>query len=183
MYRDLLSAYIDGELNDGDRESLELRLKSDADLREELQRYQRIRTFLHDEPIVDVDACKQKCWQSLMARAEPRPRFWQRRLSVPMPFAAAAAITVFALSAVLSVNMFSSAPRQFAPMAVEADMDMSFQVVERSREASLQQMFLELQSRSADEPMTIALPAGHSFDLNGDPQVLRGSDLRWGGRR
>ena len=189
MYRDaeLLSAYIDNEVTDAERASIEARLERDEHLKEELHRYKRLHSALHELAEPDCEPSRHRCWQAIQTRARRQPGFWHRRVSVPTPVAAAlAAVMVLALGA---ATLFSgilggspetaSDPRDELNIAAGADMPMG----SRSRAGSLEDVLRELRLEDSDEPVTISLPVGHHFELNGNPIALRARDVSWSGRQ
>ncbi|MFP4067675.1 MAG: anti-sigma factor family protein, partial [Spirochaetaceae bacterium] len=96
-----ISAYLDGELPADAAREVERRLEADITTREELEHLRRLRRTLHDAEEPDFHAGHERVWMSLEDRLGLKPPLWRRRVSLPYPAVAAAAVAVFALAGLL----------------------------------------------------------------------------------
>jgi anti-sigma factor RsiW len=103
--RDILSAWMDGELEAPWSRAVEEHLAACAQCRERLAVLERTRALLRADPEPDLAAPMERVRQSVLAQglAQPSPvaRFWQRKVALPVPLAAAAVLLVMLLAGAL----------------------------------------------------------------------------------
>jgi hypothetical protein len=103
--RDILSAFIDGEVGAPWRGAIEAHLASCADCRAFVDGLLSTGSAIREEGSPDWTGPMERVRRGLLARASSRPapvRFWRRRLSVPVPVAAAAAAAVIGIASALT---------------------------------------------------------------------------------
>ncbi len=104
--RDILSAFIDGEVGAPWKEALEAHVASCAACRAFVDGLRQTGRAIREEGSPDWSGPMERVRRGILARAVVRPaaaRFWKRRLSIPIPVAAAAAAAVIAVVTALAV--------------------------------------------------------------------------------
>jgi anti-sigma factor RsiW len=109
--RDILSAYLDGEVDSPWDRGIEEHLVACGACRARLARLEEMRRILQEEPMPDVKAPMERVRRSLLARsaAERTPiPLWRRSFTVPVPAAVVVLTAVVALAALLAVTLVRS---------------------------------------------------------------------------
>jgi hypothetical protein len=104
--RDILSAFVDGEVGAPWQEAIERHLESCASCRTFVDAVRAMRRAIRQEGAPDWSGPMERVRRGILARDVSRPaavRLWRRRLSVPLPLAAAAAAAVIGIGAALAV--------------------------------------------------------------------------------
>jgi anti-sigma factor RsiW len=177
----MLSLYHDDELPLPWREKLETHLSVCPDCSERLERLRRLSGIL-GEPIDDYSTgpAREQVWQRLgisiaegaQRRIWPQP-VWSRSVRVPLPllFAAAAAVLVFAV-------FFVRNPRTAAPAnSALSALDIQTVVPVTDMNGVLQY----LGNDDLADIVIIRLPESRSFNSHGEPAIIRAAD--YGGGR
>ncbi len=109
--REILSAYLDGEVEPPWDRGIEVHLLGCDSCRVRLARLEETRRLLAVDPLPDIQAPMERVRRSLLAQSVRRPAvlpFWKRSLAVPAPLAATAVALVLLLSAFLVVSLVRS---------------------------------------------------------------------------
>lgn len=179
--RELLSAWLDGEVPSPWRESVERHVSSCSDCARAVDTMKRLSAALSSDAR-SMDARAERAKATVLDRllSQDRPRAhafspWRRQLSLPLPFVAAAA----ALVAVLGLALVQTAGRNAElRMAVQQAVQApSVAAAPNSMEAILQY----LSSQDGGVNITIALPSGAGLDQPGEPLMVREADWQAGG--
>ena len=195
--RDLISAYVDGEVPSPWRERLEEHLAScpacsalaasyaelGASLRGpadegEFQALARGRERL-ELLLVDIPSSGER--EATIREIGASRRLWRHSIRLPLPLAAAAAIlvlllggatTVLALKPGKNVAIQAIASNEIAPLKVPA------------QPASMDELLRYLDSSDGQVTLTINLPSGTTFGSAGKPVIMRApqSGMTVGGR-
>ena len=179
--RQLLSVYFDGELPTPWKEKMEAHIAGCAQCAHKLDEYRRNSLT----PAVDaaaVDAAQDRVWQRLESRMEqPVHRFmpaaarggelWRRRVSIPLP-AAAAALLVIAAALLWFVRSPGKAQTPIMSIASETDFDMPGIIPVSNMEDVLQY----LGAGDAGEMLILRLPESRNFANYGEPAIIRAAD-------
>jgi anti-sigma factor RsiW len=183
--RDLVSAYVDGEVPSPWRERLEEHLRSCPECAALAARYAGLGERLRSElPAGGAEALARggERLDALLASAlsspAPLPRRaliaggpWRRSVRLPLPLAAAAAILVLLLggsTAVLALRQGKAsdirtlASAQIAPPAIAA-----------SQPASMEELLQYLNAQGGEATITIKLPTETTFGTAGNPVIMR----------
>jgi hypothetical protein len=131
------------------------------------------RTYTEDE----MREAKNRVWDKIEAKKRIKSRVWQRRLSVPIPFAAAAAL-VIALVTVLWLRgetILQNRFRQFDP--VERFILSAEEESGIIPAADIKGVIQYLSSDGADI-IILTLPESRSFSRMGEPAIIRAADYR-----
>jgi len=194
--RDLVSAYVDGEVPSPWRERLEEHLGSCVNCAALAARYsrlgERLRTELASDGVAKHEIAslargRARLDALLEGRAASRleeplrddsPRSWRRSVSLPLPLAAAAAVLAillggatafFALRPGKGAAIQTIASGQIAPLAIPAS----------SQPSSMDELLRYLNAQGGEATLTIKLPTAATFGTAGKPVIMRsGQNLR-----
>jgi anti-sigma factor RsiW len=109
--REILSAYLDGEVEPPWDRGVEEHLLGCETCRLRLARLEETRRLLQTAPLPDVKAPMERVRRALLAQSLRRPLavpVWRRSMSVPVPLAVGAVALVLLLSAFLAVSLVRS---------------------------------------------------------------------------
>jgi len=181
----LLSTYIDGELPSPWKEKLEAHLEQCPGCAEKLEIFQRQRLFIKEagvqssEENVFVGTAKERIWRNLEAKHRMRrDNLWRRRLSIPLPAAAAAAVII----TLLTVMWLRGSPNSSSGLAQPADpASMANFVLAAEEEPSIIPMadlnsVLQYLGADGSDIIILQLPESKSFLRSGEPAIVRAAD-------
>ena len=106
--REILSAYLDGEIGAPWNKAIAEHVASCAKCHEQFARLERTRRILLEEPLRDWEKPMGKVRRAIISRIPPVQEVapvWRRRVVVPLPVAAFAAILVLSLGIALAVSL------------------------------------------------------------------------------
>jgi len=199
----LLSIYLDGELPSPWKEKMENHFSNCSGCREKLDNYRQIHLTMHqmmqqklgneaaaeDPPDEQdpIEAAKDRVWQNLLSAmqqpeqrlrrrgfARPSRGMWQRRLSIPMPAAAAAAIVLAVLAALMLRGGFN---RQLNDPSANARMILaSEEALPAIIPAADMNGVLQYLGSDGADIIILRLPESSSFSSSGEPAILRAAD-------
>ena len=185
--RQLLSVYFDGELPSPWKEKMESHIAGCLSCREHLEAYGRLSpgSFPADAAADAgaIEAARDRVWKTLEPRispAQPAARImtfssglWQRRLSIPIPAAAAIAVLFIALAVMTIIRQPNTAVRPGMVLASETDFDAAGIIPLASMEEVLQQL---AGGRDNGEVLIIRLPESRNFTSYGEPAIINAAD-------
>jgi anti-sigma factor RsiW len=109
--REVLSAWLDGEVESPWDRALEEHVRSCPDCRARLERLEAVRRSLLESPVPDWRPAMERVRSSLVSRGlaqEKTVPVWRRRVSLPVPLAVAAGLLVMLLAGALAVSVVRS---------------------------------------------------------------------------
>ena len=183
----LLSIYKDDELPSPWKEKLESHLNECSDCREKLSAFNKFIEKPADSEQAIMEAAKDRVWQNLQSRRRFQPRavnagnssrIWQRRGSIPLPAAAAAAIIIALVTVMwlrsgqISNNGLANDPYGRAGFLIAADEE---EIPGIMPAAGISGVLQYLNTDSADI-IILQLPESKSFSRTGEPAILRAAD-------
>lgn len=177
---EVLSAYLDGEVDFHTARKVEASLREDEDFRRAYVSLQSLRETLSKEAEPDYAASTVKVWANLEGSLRRESRqpvpVWKRHLSIPMPLAAAAAALFFSLAGVLLYLVTAPAPtgRQALAGVDPRELDITIQV----DDAQARELIRWLEERKDVQQVNIQLPETPRFELIGEPVLVPASDAR-----
>ncbi|MCL2443275.1 MAG: hypothetical protein FWD13_07395 [Treponema sp.] len=132
-----------------------------------------------------VDAVKKRVWKNLSSRQHYRTnkRIWKRKLSIPIPAIAAAAIAITLMtgllvySATVSLNDDLIKKQNEAAERVNFNLAAEEEMSSISTTADIYGVFQYLSSNGA-EIIVLELPPETSFHRAGEPAILRAADYQ-----
>jgi len=189
----LLSIYVDGELPSPWKEKMEAHLKKCPLCREKYENFKRLRelfkkdttvkrTYVErvlDEPTEErtyteeeMKETKERIWRNMEAKRRLKSRIWRRRLSVPIPAAAAIIIALFTALWFRGETIFQGNPAQRAEFILAAEDEMHILPT-----ADINGVIQYLTSDGTDI-IILRLPESRNFSRTGEPAIIRAADYR-----
>jgi anti-sigma factor RsiW len=192
--RDLVSAYVDGEVPSPWRERIEEHLGSCQSCAALVSGYLELGSRLRAEGIGDESALLERgrarlesLLEGLPAQAEAAAlgrhmirKAWERRISLPLPIAAAAALLALLLGGTATIVALK--PNKDAAIQAIASGEIAqppSQVkvqsasLTKAQPASMDELLRYLDANDAQVTLTIKLPSGTTFGRAGDPVIMR----------
>jgi len=189
----LLSIYIDGELPSPWKEKMESHFSQCSVCREKLDNLQRLHELLKkdtadakgsESAAVEhetefIEEARTRVWQKL----ESRRRFksgaglWQRRLSIPLPAAAAAAVIIALLTALwvrdgrVRNNGFAQQPQEPVNFILAGEDELPGVIPAADISGVLQYL-----TSDGKDVIILRLPESRNFSRTGEPAIIRAAD-------
>ncbi|MCL2197131.1 MAG: zf-HC2 domain-containing protein [Treponema sp.] len=202
----LLSIYVDGELPSPWKEKMESHLKVCPVCREKLESFKQLhelfkkdntekRTYVErivDEPEEErtyteeeMQEAKERIWKNIESKRnfKPRSRLWRRRVSIPLPAAAAAAV-ILALVAMLWLRSGQVSTNAIAGR--QPDDKINFILAAEDEIPGIMPVSSDLsgvlQYLGADgsDIIILKLPESRNFSRAGEPSIIRAADYQRG---
>ncbi|MCL2800644.1 MAG: zf-HC2 domain-containing protein [Treponema sp.] len=198
----LLSIYVDGELPSPWKEKMEAHIKGCPSCREKYENFKHLhelfkkdnvikRTYVErvvDDPKTErtyteteLQEAKERVWNKINGK-QRRPHIWRRRLSVPIPAAAAAAV-IIAFVTGLWIHNGTSAHNGFASLDLSPSDKVDFILAAENEmpgiipAADINGVLQFLSSDGADI-IILRLPETKNFSRSGEPEIIRAADYR-----
>jgi len=187
----LLSVYLDGELPSPWKEKMEAHLAECPSCREKLNSFrQLLNDHANEQPAEQemIEAAKDRIWQNLQSRRSFQPRtgrdrsagLWQRRLSIPLPAAAVAAIVIVFATAFLFGQPRNSG---LANQPAEAYERAGFFLAADNEMPNIMPVadinsVLQFLAPDDTDIIILRLPENRSFSRAGEPEIIRAADYR-----
>ncbi|GBU29046.1 hypothetical protein R84B8_02608 [Treponema sp. R8-4-B8] len=185
----LLSIYVDGELPSPWDEKMDSHLKECPACRKKVETFKQLHELINKDHSAketseeDILKSKEKIWRRLEEKRRfiPRPRIWQRRISISMPMAAAAAI-IIALIVIFFSRGGQILNNGFAGKKATPDDKSSFIL---SAEEEIPGMIpaatdlngvLQYLSADGSNIIILQLPESKNFSRAGEPAIIRAAD-------
>lgn len=175
--RELLSAWVDREISSPWRESLERHLEGCQTCAE----YTRGLQALHSAFAVDAesiahtaDSVRSRVYDGVILGASVRTPFWTRRLSLPVPVAAAAALVFSILALSLAMTGARNSELRMAIQSAVAPAPVA------TSGSAMDSIFEFLASQDGGVNITISLPSGNFAGASGEPFIIREVDYKPG---
>lgn len=168
--KQILSALHDGEIPEPWQSRIKVHLEECENCRNQYKAFQHLSYALEGDP-PDLEASQERVWTRLAftqgRRNQPIP-IWRRRVAVPAPLLAAAAVVI-----VLGVGFFVGIGRNASPEAVTPEVwTVQFENHDLEELAEL------LKSRDDQVQVFIELPDASLIGSQGEPQLIRAADYR-----
>ncbi len=190
----MIAAYTDNELDEEYLEILEKHFEICPDCRAIAERQKDIKNKLksidNDSEITDVEKKLSNSIKNTQTAGKQAAKHFR---AVPLPvFAAAAGLLVF-FAAGFFIKIGEKKTKSIPTQTVEIGDTMLQEVKNylynsntgteenmtvKISEKELQQLINLLSSNSAEMEVTISLPSGPSFDIIGQPEIIRGDEYR-----
>ncbi len=186
MRRQLLSAYLDGETTTAEAQQVQSLLSHNPELQSfhgQVMQFQRAvqRSLLSDS---DVDAAQERVRLQVNRTMRVRPlelAWWQRSLSVPVPFVSVAAAVVLLLAAVVAFQMVPAAEQAAVAAAPDSPRGLpSFALSDRPVNVQVtvdpsqtEELLRWLNAQSEAHQVTVQLPEQARFQFQGEPVMIR----------
>ena len=174
-----ISAYLDGELSSQAAVELERELENDPNARAELDRLRNVDRLLGSaawaEGEADFESSRKRTWMSLENQLGLRVPLWKRRITLPYPAVAAAAVAVFALIGLLALLIGPQLDGTASITGTTAE-DVDVRIAAGGAEG--EQLLQWLDEQNAVGSVSVELPDSAQFRIMGEPQLLKASEFR-----
>ena len=175
--RELLSAWVDGEVSSPWRESLERHFEACPSCSAHVRKLQA----LHSAFAADADAialaagsARTRIYDGIILGASARVPFWTRRLSIPVPVAAAAALGFSIVAMALAMAGARNSELRMAVQSAVAPAAVA------SSGPAMDSIFEFLARQEGGVNITISLPSGNFAGASGEPFIVREVDYKPG---
>ena len=172
----LISIYMDGELPSPWKEKMEAHLAQCSGCRNSFENFKKLHDMFKPEHEF-IEEAKEKVWRKLETRQRFRSfSLWQRRLHIPLPAAAAAAIVL----AVLTILWIQGGGTSQSPdpstrsniiLAFEEEMPGIIPAADMNG-------VLQFLSSDGTDILIMRLPESRNFSRSGEPAIIRAADFR-----
>ena len=181
-FRQWISVYFDGEMVSPWKEKMEAHIAGCPDCARQLESYKNISLSLAPAEDEIIDEARQRVLQKLETSGynsgyrtrpawEPSP-IWKRRVSIPIPAAAAVVFMLFAL-AFLWITRSSGRLNDSSNMAITAETEILPDVIPFSGMESVMQSLI---STDAGDILILRLPESRKFASYGEPAIIKAAD-------
>ena len=181
--RQLLSVYFDGEMPSPWKEKMESHIAECPRCAKTLEEYGNLSIKPDMEEEARLSAAKERIWQTLEPSFNTEPDqfvrrmpsqsrgVWQRRVSIPLPAAAAAVILFIALALLWLLR--STGTRETADMTIASETDFEMPgFIPTDMESVLQY----LSGGDNGEVLILHLPEGRNYNNYGGPAIIKAAD-------
>ena len=174
--RQLLSVYLDGELPSPWKEKLESHLARCPECRLELERY-RLAAAADTAEQARLEAAKERVWRKLEGRrcsgGAVRPvSVWRRRVSVPLP--AAAAMAALLIAAAFFWPRSPAEPAAIPGMILASEEDLETPGI--MPVSDIKGVLQYLDGGDSGDILILRLPESRSFISSGEPAIIKAAD-------
>jgi len=179
-FRQWLSIYYDQEMDSPWKEKMEAHIAGCADCARQLESYKNISLSLAPEGDGIIDEAQQRVLQKLETSGynsgyRTRPAWepiWKRRVSIPIPAAAALVFMLFGL-AFLWITRSSGRLNDPSNMAITAETEILPDVIPFSGMESVMQSLI---STDSGDILILRLPESRKFASYGEPAIIKAAD-------
>jgi hypothetical protein len=178
-FRQWLSVYYDQEMDPQYKEKMERHIAGCPDCAKQLEEYKNISLSLAPTEDTLAEEARQRVLQKLETggfhsslRTPPiwGPPVWKRRVSIPIPAAAAAVLIILALG---FLWIKTPAKTEIPNMAITADTEILPDVIPFSGMESVLQY---LGSTDTRDILILRLPESRNFSSYGEPAIIKAAD-------
>ena len=191
----LLSIYLDGELPSPWKEKLQDHFTQCPKCKEKLENYKRQQILLRQDVLIEHNIIEQNIKERVWSKIESKhsfthnfnrrssfiPRIWKRRLSIPLP--AAAAVIILLLSVFLFQIQGNNAIAKQLTESIEntnfnlaAEMDNIDVIPEILPTASMSELLEFIAPNTGANIIILQLPESKNFSRAGEPAIIRAAD-------
>jgi hypothetical protein len=193
----LLSVYFDGELPSPWKEKMESHIAICPHCAKQLQIYRDLSLASSGKKAPSVEdaalvSARDRVWQKLEQGADgessdnavpDRPRIypgnrtvWRRKISIPLPAAAAAVVLMAVLSFLMGIRLTGTPgnPGMGMTFASEAEFDMPGII--SASDIDMENMMRFFDSRDTGDTIILRLPEIPGFESYGEPAILTAAD-------
>jgi hypothetical protein len=181
-FKQWLSVYYDGEMDLPYKEKMEKHIAGCADCAGQLEAYRKISLSLRHAEDDSTEEAMQRVMQKLEAGRpyadyRKRPIFsapiWKRRVSIPVP---AAAAVVFMLIALAFLWIRPPGKTETQKMAITAETEIIPDVLPVS--GGMESVLQYLNGNDTGEIIILKLPGSRNFASYGEPSIIKAADYQ-----
>jgi len=181
-FRQLLSVYYDSEMDSPWKEKMEAHISNCAGCARQLEEYKNVSLLLNTAEDDLTDEAQQRVLQKLensgyysSCRTRPAwtPPVWQRRVSIPIPAAAAVVFMLFGLAFLWIRSPGKTEKTEAVNMAITAEPEILPGVIPFSGMESVLQY---LDGTDTGDILILKLPESRNFSSHGEPAIIKAAD-------
>jgi len=199
----LLSSYVDGELPSPWKEKMDVHLRDCPACRKKAENLKQLQELLHKDTgakkinSTEIQASKEKIWRNIETqlrftpskttnretlRFTPRPRVWQRKISISIPAAAAAAIIIALITMFISGggrimnNGFAAQKANFDEERTNFSLAAEEEIPEIIPTATDLNGVLQYLGADSSDIIILRLPESRNFSRAGEPAIIKAAD-------
>lgn len=174
---ELLSAFIDGEVENPWKGEIERHLEVCTTCREKVVLYRRMSVLLEEDKEPDFRSSMTRVQVAIESASRTAKKivvpFWKRRILIPVPIAAVAATVLILIGTVFTVTTASNkAVRNNSNNAVITERPVA------NQDDELATIIKLMENKDFNNEVIIQLPEGSNFSMWGEPKILRAKDLK-----
>lgn len=173
---EILSAYVDGEIEPPHDESIRRQIEANEDIRRRYERFLELKRAFAGEILPDMSDAKRRVWENLQNLKPPQPSFWKQQWKLPAPVVAAAAL-IFAFLLGFSMWQIVTPTSQSPELAELGQEGRPVDLTINLADSEVQQVLDWLSSREMLGEIKVELPETHRFEIIGEAQLLRAADF------
>ncbi len=167
---ELLSAYIDGELDKKWELKISEHLTNCINCKQVIGEYKKQKDFLSSVQDIDIVSSKIKVWQSVNRNIrKDKPGLWKKRFNLSLPSLAGATAVIFALS----FFMYFSGNQQGINTATKQILS-ELNLPDGINSIEDYQAFIQLQGRILE--FDFEMPSSTVFRINSEPAIIKATD-------
>jgi len=195
----LLSIYVDGELPSPWDEKMDVHLKECQACREKAEKFKLLHELINKDTSAkkideaEIQSSKEKVWHNIETklrfaphnthlRFAPRPRVWQRKFSISLPVAAAAAIIIALVTMFISNsgrilnNGIAAQKANFNEDKTNFSIAAEDEIPELIPAAADLNGVLQYLGADGSDIIILRLPESKNFSRSGEPAIIRAAD-------
>ena len=172
-----LSAFLDGEVGEPWNRKISEHLAGCPSCRQSVAEMGQLGRLLHEDPAPDPVEPLARLRGRLYVRELKKDYHlpvWRRRLAVPLPVAAAAAVVLIFLGA---STFILSLRHDYRSMSIRTQPSGTTEVKITAPIQDLEHLLLSLDQGASKQEFIIRLPNEPTFSFMGEPQIVREADF------
>ncbi len=180
----ILSAYLDDEVPSPWKEQLSERIENDPTLMRRYAGLEAVRTAMRSVPEPDFEESKERVWKSIASAGlkPPTPQIWRRRVVLPVPLVAAAALVVVVFGSLFTYREFFDRRADAVARDISSFHSGDLSVMLNVDDGGVEQLLQWLNAQQQITEVKIQLPDTPRFEIIGEPELLKVSDPQRGRR-
>ena len=179
---EILSAYIDGEILSPWDKHIEQHILSCKACKDKLESYKKLRTTLSQVSEPDITLPMQRVWNKITQARKNfhlvKIPFWQKRISLPMPFVALAAALVICIGFVLVFNTMKPDSSTVNIITHKDDGSMTEVNITANDVKEIEALLKALEKNNTPNEVIIKMPEGSNEFQVGEPELIRAIDFK-----
>jgi anti-sigma factor RsiW len=171
---EVLSAYMDGEVPGKFEHEIAEQIRCDPEVSRRYSMLMELRVVLHNDPEPDFSAGQKKIWRRLAVRGirAGGTGFFARRVDLPLPVVAAAAVVFLVLAGITMVTVAGTGAYETPPAIGALRTDPAVPKI------STEEIYRVLGIPERSEEIMIFLPDAPRFQMHSAPALVHPADYR-----
>jgi hypothetical protein len=183
---ELLSAFIDGEIPSPWNKHIEMHVSSCKACADKIKEYSVMRAHLLDDAEPEIESAMERVRMKLANvkyRSDSRTglrkiHIWNRKISLPIPLIAAAALIVICIGFVIIFNTMKTDPSKINIVTQKGDGSMTEVNITAKDAKEIEALLKAMETSNTPNEAIIRLPEGSNQFQIGEPELLRAIDFK-----